>query len=65
MDLSAHVSFAENVLVIQQNKTEFVNLLNHVLRFEENKIKDLKLGIIWQNKELSGCWVKKTEELFY
>ena len=64
MDLSAHISYAENVLVFQQDRSEFIKLLNHVLQFKGNKIKDLELGN-YMAKQRAQWLLGKTEELFY
>ena len=64
MDLSAHISYAENVLVFQQDRSEFIKLLNHVLQFKGNKINDLELGN-YMAKQRAQWLLGKTEELFY
>ena len=64
MDLSAHVSYAENVLVFQQNSSEFVRLLNIVINSKGKENKDLELGN-YMAKQRSQWLLSRTEELFY
>ena len=64
MDLSAHVSYAENVLVFQQNSSEFVRLLNTVINSKGIENKDLELGN-YMAKQRSQWLLSRTEELFY
>ena len=43
-DLGLHVSFAENVLTVRQNRNEFVRLLTLVLESNDRGIKELEVG---------------------
>lgn len=63
-DLSAHVSYAENVLVNQQNQSEFVHLLNSVINAQDTVIEDLELGNIIARKRARWLLSRK-DELFY
>jgi len=63
-DLSAQVSFAENVLVSQQNLEEFEKLLNKVLADNDTDIEELKLGNIIA-KERAKWLLSRKDELFY
>lgn len=63
-DLSAHVSYAENVLVNQQNQSEFIHLLNSVINAQDTIIEDLELGNIIARKRARWLLTRK-DELFY
>ncbi len=63
-DLSAHVSYAENVLVNQQNQSEFINLLNRVINAQDTDIDELVLGNIIARKRARWLLSRK-DELFY
>ena len=64
MDLSSHVSYAENVLVFQQNRSEFIRLLNVVIESKRQEIKDLELGNLMAKKRAQWL-LGRTEELFF
>jgi len=63
-DLSAHVSYAENVLVNQQNQSEFTILLNSVINAQDTAIEELELGNIIARKRAHWLLSRK-DELFY
>ncbi|MFQ6677920.1 MAG: TRAP transporter TatT component family protein [Fidelibacterota bacterium] len=63
-DLSAHVSFAENVLVSQQKSEEFEKLLNNVITQQPTDIENLELGNIIAKKRAKWLLSRK-DELFY
>ncbi len=63
-DLSAHVSYVENVLVNQQNQSEFIYLLNSVIDAQDTVIEDLELGNIIARKRARWLLSRK-DELFY
>ncbi len=63
-DLSAHVSYAENVLVNQQNQPEFINVLNRVINAQDTVIDELVLGNIIARKRAHWLLSRK-DELFY
>ena len=64
MDLSSHLSYAENVLVLQQNRSEFIKLLNLVIKSKEKEVKELELGN-YMAKQRAQWLLNRTEELFY
>ena len=64
MDLSSHVSYAENVLVLQQNRSEFIKLLDLVIKSKEKEVKELELGN-YMAKQRAQWLLNRTEELFY
>ena len=64
MDLSTHVSYAENVLVLKQNRSEFIQLLDLVIESNKKGIKELELGN-YMAKQRAQWLRNKTEELFY
>ena len=63
-DLGLHVSFAENVLIANQNRSEFVRLLTLVLESEDRIIKELEVGN-YMAKKRAQWLLGRTEELFY
>ena len=64
MDLSPHVTYAENVLVFQQNRTEFIQLLDLVIKSNKKEIKELELGN-YIAKQRAKWLLTRIEELFY
>jgi len=64
MDLSPHVSYAENVLVLKQSRLEFVQLLDLVIKSNKKGIKELELGN-YMAKQRAQWLLNRTEELFY
>lgn len=64
MDLSSHLSYAENVLVLQQNRSEFIKLLNLVIKSKEKEVKEMELGN-YMAKQRAQWLLNRTEELFY
>ena len=63
-DLGLHVSFAENVLIASQNRSEFVRLLTLVLESDDSIIKELEVGN-YMAKKRAQWLLGRTEELFY
>ena len=63
-DLGLHVSFAENVLIASQNRSEFVRLLTLVLESDDRIIKELEVGN-YMAKKRAQWLLGRTEELFY
>jgi len=63
-DLGLHVSFAENVLIARQNRSEFVRLLTLVLESNHRGIKELEVGN-YMAKKRAQWLLGRTEELFY
>ena len=63
-DLSPHVSYAENVLIASQNRSEFVRLLTFVLESNDRGIKELEVGN-YMAKKRAQWLLGRTEELFY
>ena len=63
-DLGLHVSFAENVLIARQNRSEFIRLLTLVLESDDRIIKELKVGN-YMAKKRAQWLLGRTEELFY
>ena len=63
-DLGLHVSFAENVLITSQNRSEFVRLLTLVLESNDRGIKELEVGN-YMAKKRAQWLLGRTEELFY
>ncbi len=63
-DLSSHVSYAENVLIASQNRSEFVRLLTFVLESNDRGIKELEVGN-YMAKKRAQWLLGRTEELFY
>ena len=63
-DLGLHVSFAENVLIASQNRSEFVRLLTLVIESDDRRIKELEVGN-YMAKKRAQWLLGRTEELFY
>ena len=63
-DLGLHVSFAENVLIASQNRSEFIRLLTLVLESDDRIIKELEVGN-YMAKKRAQWLLGRTEELFY
>jgi len=63
-DLGLHVSFAENVLIVRQNRNEFVRLLTLVLESNDRGIKELEVGN-YMAKKRAQWLLGRTEDLFY
>ena len=63
-DLGPHVSFAENVLIASQNRSEFVRLLTLVLESNDRGIRELEVGN-YMAKKRAQWLLGRTEELFY
>ena len=63
-DLGLHVSFAENVLIASQNRSEFVRLLTSVIESGDRRIKELEVGN-YMAKKRAQWLLGRTEELFY
>ena len=63
-DLGLHVSFAENVLIASQNRSEFVRLLTSVIESDDRRIKELEVGN-YMAKKRAQWLLGRTEELFY
>ena len=63
-DLSMFVTLAESICVRNQNRTEFVEKLEYVLKFDIEKAEDLKLtNTIAQSK--AKLLMERIDELFY
>ena len=59
-----YVSFAENVLIVRQNRNEFVRLLTLVLESNDRGIKELEVGN-YMAKKRAQWLLGRTEDLFY
>ena len=58
------MSFAENVLIARQNRSEFVRLLTLVLESNDRGIRELEVGN-YMAKKRAQWLLGRTEELFY